>query len=127
MASSTSWEPPPLSTLNVSDCESATSWAAAYIFARTNNKTSLDVPVPLMNYYLRSMIPRNISQPSELELTAWSLDLFNDPSKGENSPEYKDWFDKAWDLPITQCDRTICTKIEWEGDPDVSGIGVRST
>ena len=80
--------------------------------------------MPLMKDYLQSMIPQTTTPPPELDLMAWSLDLFDD-SKSGRGPEYDSWFEKVWSLPIKGCSQMVCKKIEWEGDPDVSGVGVR--
>lgn len=119
------WTPPPLSSLKISHCEPATDWAAEYIRALRKNKTLIDVPMPLMNNYLLSMIPQNGTRPSESDLTLWSLDLFGKSREYAGKPEYDRWFNSTLYEPIVRCNHTICKKLDWGGDPDVSGIGVK--
>ena len=123
-----SWIAPSLSELDISksNCELATTWAAAYIQALTKKKTLVDVSTVLMNDYLRSMIPPNSSQPSDADLTLWTLRLVGKTHEYEESPEYDQWFNSTLYKPIMGCEGSICKKLDWQGDPDVSGIGVSS-
>ncbi len=123
---SISWTPPPLSSLMVDNCDAATEWAAALIRAGNGTWLALSIPMNITTAYLRSMIPRNwTSQPTTPDLLVWSFNLWGPESP--EGPEYDQWLDKAASLPINHCGSQICRKLDWQGDPDVSGIGVRAT
>lgn len=124
---SVSWMPPPLSVLEIDDCPSATAWVAALIRPSDKTPSILDIPTQLTTAYLRSMIPQNwTDQPSDSDLKIWSVQLFDNQS-AITDPAYESWHQKLIDFPLNDCGTKICEKLDWQGDPDVSGIGVSAT
>lgn len=130
---STSWQPPPLSSLYVHDCEAGTSWLAEFMRVKTQNGTNAtvniltDIPMNLTTTYLRSMIPPNWTQPSSsADLIVWSIQLWGHAPEPRTNLEYEEWYNKTISFPVSAeaCDHAICAKLGWQGDPDVSGIGV---
>lgn len=120
---STSWTSPPLSSLNVYNCDVATPWAAAFMKLGNDTARTLDIPTKLTVAYLRSMIPQNwTSQPSDTDVIIWSFKLFG-ANNSQADPEYTEWYKRVVEFPLYDCER-ICSELEWQGDPDVSGIGV---
>lgn len=86
----------------------------------------LDIPTQLTTDYLRLMIPQNWTEPSTADLIIWSVKLFG-VQDAEADPDYEPWVEKMSNFPFTGCKKTICSKLDWQGDPDVSGIGVSQT
>lgn len=125
---SAAWTAPPVSWLVLNNCDVATDWAAAAGQIISSNTTSDDVAVGIVAEYLESMIPSNwTDKPSDADLAVWYINYFNnetllDFNNGTNA--LTDFLDDMFDFPIFECGTTICSKLDWEGDPDVSGVGV---
>lgn len=74
------------------------------------------------------MIPQNWTDPpSQSDLVIWSVQLFDGGAANNTDPSYKAWHDNLIRFPLTDCGTQICNNIDWQGDPDVSGIGVSAT
>lgn len=116
-----SWEVPPQSWLNISDCNAISPWIA-HIFVIASGTASSDasghddIPMSVVVDFLRSLVPNNWTQPADGDLLLWYQDFF----------EYIDE-DKLQGIgmfALQNCGPKVCPNLGFSGDSDLSGIGV---
>lgn len=117
----TSWEIPPQSWLNISDCEAISPWIAHVFVIASGAATSSgsgqdDIPMKVIVEFLRSLVPNNWTQPADGDLLLWYLDFFTyiDEDKLQNIGMFS----------LQNCGPKVCPNLGFSGDSDLSGIGV---
>jgi len=130
------WTPAPFSQLNFTNtterCDLGALWVAEgarVIATRGGSKTTTGSVVD----YLDSILPddsRNVFtgwNPAAKTgaLITWYEDMGNTAQAGNESALHQLW-GQMFAFPETNCSMAICTKLDWEGDPDISGVGVGS-
>ncbi|KAI7775418.1 hypothetical protein LA080_006841 [Diaporthe eres] len=111
------WSPPPVAWLNFSNCSAATAWLAAYGQLYEDEGSLWDgVSFDIVIGYLGSMIPRNWTRPTDANLLVWyhEKNYFRD-----NNALLMDMIN----FPLSNCSAQVCPKLQWEGDPDLTGVG----
>lgn len=113
-----SWSPPPAAWLNFTNCSAAAAWLAAYGQLYEDEGSLWDgVSFDIVIGYLGSMIPRNWTKPTDANLLVWyhEKNYFRD-----NNALLMDMIN----FPLSKCSAQVCPKLQWEGDPDLTGVGV---
>lgn len=116
-----SWEVPPQSWLNISDCNAISPWIA-HIFVIASGTASSDasghddIPVRIIVDFLRSLVPSNWTQPADGDLLLWYLDFF-DYIDGDR-------LQGIGMFSLQNCGPKVCPNLGFSGDSDLSGIGV---
>lgn len=119
-----SWEVPPQSWLNISDCNAISPWIA-HIFVIASGTASSDapgpddIPVRIVIDFLRSLVPSNWTQPTDGDLLVWYLDFFGyiDDDRLQGIGMFS----------LQNCGPMVCPNLGFSGDSDLSGIGVSSS
>lgn len=111
-----SWEYPPPSQLNISSCDGITPWFASLLQAEVNLGNLDDIPISTSLAFLESLVPNNWTQPTSSDLMLWYLDI---GSYFDNNT-----LSKILVYPVTSCGSQVCPYLDWDGDSDLSGIGV---
>jgi hypothetical protein len=128
---STGWTPPPLSALEINDCNAAAAWlgevAQVGLQEPYQNGQPLlvarNVSIETSIAYVGSSIPSDYSPtPSDVDLIAWYLEFWI--NLNVSSPEIDLVKDQAELFPFRNCSERLCPALKWEGDPDVSGTGM---
>lgn len=112
------WSPPPAAWLNFTNCSAAAAWLAAYGQLYEDEGSLWDgVSFDIVIGYLGSMIPRNWTKPTDANLLVWyhEKNYFRD-----NNALLMDMIN----FPLSKCSAQVCPKLQWEGDPDLTGVGV---
>lgn len=112
------WSPPPVAWLNFTNCSAAAAWLAAYGQLYEDEGSLWDgVSFDIVIGYLGSMIPRNWTKPTDANLLVWyhEKNYFRD-----NNALLMDMIN----FPLAKCSAQVCPKLQWEGDPDLTGVGV---
>lgn len=107
----TSWFPPSLSELHLSDCGTAGAW-----LADDPHYVNLTTVVDL----LRSLVPLNWTNATQENLLLW-YDKW-DEHYGDGS--WNTAISEITDFVRDGCHGAICPYLQLEGDPDLAGIGV---
>lgn len=125
VALNASWVPPPQSQWNFSNA-SCVQYSAFLSYLLSGDIEKVDnfyntVPVGTAMDFMKSMVPTNWTpQPSEKDLFLW-YEAF---ASGDGS-----WSDDTqtlvFNITFDECGSTICPYLDWNGDADLSGIGVR--
>lgn len=80
------------------------------------------VPVGTAMDFMRTMVPDDWTpQPSEKDLYLW-YDVF----ASGNDSWTNDTGNAVFSITFEECGSTICPHLNWNGDADLSGIGVRT-
>lgn len=119
-----SWEVPPQSWLNVSDCNAISPWIA-HVFVIASGAAASDasghddIPVGIVVDFLKSLVPSNWTQPTDGDLLLWYLDFFDyiDEEKLQSIGMFS----------LQNCGPKVCPNLGFSGDADLSGIGVSSS
>jgi len=124
------WTPPPFSQLNFTPsadrCKLATIWysevaksVSAHWIAQTTSNSSVE--------YLNSTLPDGYDgfqtftyAETLMALISWYVDL-QFASSGTAEAQVGN---ALLAMPYRRCGQAICDKLDWEGDPDISGVGV---
>lgn len=116
-----SWEVPPQSWLNISDCDAISPWIAHVFVIASGAATSDtsghdDIPTRIVVDFLRSLVPNNWTQPTDGDLLLWYLDFFDyiDEDKLQSIGMFS----------LQNCGPKVCPNLGFSGDSDLSGIGV---
>lgn len=117
----TSWEVPPQSWLNISDCNSISPWIAhIFVIASgseiSNASRNNDIPMRVVVDFLRSLVPSNWTQPADGDLLLWYLDFFDYIDE--------DRLQGIGMFALQNCGPKVCPNLGFSGDSDLSGIGV---
>lgn len=116
---SVQWTPPPAAWLVYNNCSAGAQWLAAYSSNYKNDVISwTGVSMDLVSNYLRSMIPSNWTRPTDAELLAWYQQRSGGLEQGGVA------YTAMIDFVLDDCDHAICSRLEWQGDPDLAGVGV---
>ncbi|KAH6646065.1 hypothetical protein BKA67DRAFT_663931 [Truncatella angustata] len=119
---STSWVAPGIDALNSSseNCNVGAAWIGTAIKGLTSDDLRNNVPLGLTLNYLRTLVPSNWPTTTDTDLFAWYTEYLTSPdnAQGNYTLEY------ILSLPLVHCHKEICTTMDWEGDPDVSGEGM---
>lgn len=116
-----SWEVPPQSWLNISDCDAISPWIA-HIFVTASGTASSDasghndILVRIVVEFLTSLVPSHWTQPTDGDLLLWYLDFFDYIDE--------DRIQGIIMFSLQNCGPKICPKLGFSGDSDLSGIGV---
>lgn len=111
--STINWSPPPIQTLNYSNCTASSAFWASSV----NLNTTQDIGYTATFNFLRSLVPSNWTDlnPTNGELLVW-LESWDDNTK-------YGIFNASFD-ELPNCHGEICPFLQLEGDPDLAGIGV---
>ena len=112
MAAAAAWAPPPGSALRISNCSTAANWFASALNAAQDGTLRWDVPSGLTIKFLTSLIPDNYTTPKASDVISWYYTM--DDSL----------LDEVSKMVYDDCGRQICNYLDWEGDSDISGVGV---
>lgn len=116
---STYWTPPPPEWLVYDNCSAAAPWLARYSSLYGNGDLSwTGVTIELAVNYLRSMIPGNWTQPNDAELLAWYLERTGGLEHDGVT------MNAMINFTLTECGEELCHRLQWQGDPDLAGVGV---
>lgn len=118
---STLWVAPDNNALNfsTSNCEEGTAWVGAAVNGLSTTDLRDDIPLGLTVSYLRTLIPNYWMTTTDTDLLAWYAEiLISNSAQGNTTLNY------ILELPLRNCDKAICGKLDFEGDPDVSGEGM---
>ena len=124
-----SWELPPPSWLNISDCDAIAPWVAYFLVIAsdmdadyTAPASSWDAatPVNVVLDFLGSLVPSNWTSPTDGDLLLWYLDFWN-----YIHIDNIETFDRIVKFALEDCGPKVCPNLDFSGDPDLSGIGVR--
>ncbi|KUI53129.1 hypothetical protein VP1G_00371 [Cytospora mali] len=120
-----SWELPPTSQLNISDCNAIAPWVAYYIVLASQSNSSMpfltwegNTPVNVVLDFLRSLVPNNWTQPTDGDLLLWYIDFHNYLLTDIEV------LGKMAILSVNDCGSKICPNLDFSGDSDLSGIGM---
>lgn len=117
--SAASWTPPPISWMVFDNCDVASAWLASYSAMYVEGDISWDgVSMNLAKNYLRSMVPRNWTTPSDADLLLWYHQRTGGLEYGNLT------YNAMIDFPMSNCSKEICPYLKWQGDPDLAGVGV---
>ena len=128
---STGWPPPPLSALQINNCDAGAAWLGELVQVGLHVPwESAQVPLALRNVsinasvtYVNSTIPAGYSpRPTEIDLLAWYLEFWVNLT--DDSPDVDAVKSRALTFPRVNCSEQLCPALQWEGDPDVSGTGM---
>ncbi|KUI69428.1 hypothetical protein VM1G_04970 [Cytospora mali] len=125
-----SWEVPPITSLDISDCNGIGPWAAYYYtavgewlgegsFSWDEMSTIEDIPINVVLDFLRSTVPRNWTQPTDGELLLWYLDFY-EYVQLDNYQTLRAMIN----VSLFQCQYSVCPNLNFSGDSDLSGIGM---
>ncbi|ROV91073.1 hypothetical protein VMCG_09610 [Cytospora schulzeri] len=123
-----SWEIPPLSQLNISDCDAISPWMSYYyVLGSQGSIAGLSVstwdggtPVNIVLDFLRSLVPNNWTQPTNGDLLLWYLEFFPYVRTEPNL----DTFEEMVQFATVDCGPKMCPSLDFSGDSDLSGIGM---
>ncbi|KAK9802128.1 hypothetical protein SCARD494_00061 [Seiridium cardinale] len=119
---STSWVAPGNALLNFSsaNCDEGAAWAGAAVKGLTTEDLRNSIPLGLTISYLRTLVPHDWMNATDTDLLAWYTEVLTSPgnTQGNSTLRY------ILSLPLQKCGQAICSKVGWEGDPDVSGEGM---
>ncbi|KAK6063407.1 hypothetical protein SCUP234_13393 [Seiridium cupressi] len=119
---STSWVAPGNALLNFSsaNCDEGAAWAGAAVKGLTTEDLRNSIPLGLTISYLRTLVPDDWMNATDTDLLAWYTEVLTSPgnTQGNSTLRY------ILSLPLQKCGQAICSKVGWEGDPDVSGEGM---
>ncbi|ROV92126.1 hypothetical protein VSDG_07507 [Cytospora chrysosperma] len=123
-----SWELPPTSWLNISDCDAVAPWMA--YFYVLGSELSADGPLPanwdggtpvnVVLDFLGSLVPNNWTKPTDGDLLLWYLDFFPYLRTEANLQTLQEIIQFA----AFECGPKICPNLDFSGDSDLSGIGM---
>lgn len=117
----TSWEIPPQSWLNISDCDAISPWIA-HVFVIASGAAASgpsghdDIPMRVIVDFLGSLVPNNWTQPADGDLLLWYLDFFDYIDEGK--------LQSIGMFSLQNCGPKVCPNLGFSGDSDLSGIGV---
>lgn len=118
---SVSWTPPPPEWLVYDNCSAAAPWLARYSSMYENGDLSwTGVPIELAINYLRSMIPANWTRPTDADLLTWYEERTGGLESGGVTMA------AMVEFPLSTCGEELCHRLQWQGDPDLAGVGVSS-
>lgn len=119
-----SWELPPHSWLNISNCDAVTPWMAFFLVLVSEGPLPTDwnahMPVNTVLDFLSSLVPNNWTKPTDGDLLLWYSDFFQyfyDDGSGQT-------LDNIFFFSISDCGPKLCPNLGFSGDADLSGIGV---
>lgn len=116
---SVSWTPPPPEWLVYDNCSAAAPWLARYSSMYENGDLSwTGVPIELAVNYLRSMVPANWTRPTDADLLTW----YEERTAGLESGGVT--MTAMIEFPLSTCGEELCHRLQWQGDPDLAGVGV---
>ncbi|KAI5925469.1 hypothetical protein F4810DRAFT_52052 [Camillea tinctor] len=122
---STTWLAPPFASLNIeANCTAATDWLAARIEQIAGGDPYRDGTLYTGIAYLNSAIPATWTpKPTSADLAAWYIDVWAGSEYGVD--EALDGArDRATQFAYFGCGGMVCGKLDWQGDDNVSGIGM---
>lgn len=125
---SASWEIPPYSWLNISDCDRIAPWMADLLVAMSDpdvrpsiSKTYMGgtIPIQIVLDFLGALVPNNWTQPGTGDLLLWYKDFWT-VFEVDNAAIFDDLFS----FSLFECGSKVCPNLDFSGDSDLSGIGV---
>lgn len=113
------WTPPPAEWLTFSNCTTAAPWLAKFSSLYQNGDLSwTGVSFDLAINYLRSMVPSNWTEPTDMDLLMWYK------ARTDGLEVDGTVFQAMIDFPMESCGKELCYNLSWQGDPDLAGVGV---
>lgn len=118
---STSWVVPDDSALNfsTSNCDKGSAWVGAAVHGLATANFHNDIPLGLILSYLHTLVPTNWMATTDTDILAWYTEILT-----SNSLQGNTTLEHILELPLRNCGKAICGKLDFEGDPDVSGEGM---
>ncbi|KAF3761398.1 hypothetical protein M406DRAFT_333461 [Cryphonectria parasitica EP155] len=114
-----SWEAPPVSLIQFTACQPVSAFVS-YIYTGVASNASASpyatVPTETAIEFMQAIVPDNWTVPNEAEAMLWYMSL------AEGDYDYN--FTQASDFALESCNATICPYLNWDGDADLSGIGM---
>ncbi|KAI0159881.1 hypothetical protein GGR52DRAFT_166046 [Hypoxylon sp. FL1284] len=128
---SASWTPPPPSILNLGNCAAITDFLADQFVIASLDEEEREVrrgDYGKITNFLTSMVPDDWSdeRPSLDQLSLWWNDVWGNTTAPDD-PEYIDIYREIYNQGIYGCNHEICDKLDIDGDPDVSGLGMMAS
>ncbi|KAI0593351.1 hypothetical protein F4775DRAFT_597323 [Biscogniauxia sp. FL1348] len=122
---STSWLAPPFSALVVdANCTAATDWLAARTGQLAGGDPARDGTLRTGMAFVNSTVPASWApRPAPADLAAWYLDVWAGVDYGVDA-ELDDVRVRAAEFAYFGCGSMVCAKLDWQGDDNVSGIGM---
>lgn len=133
------WTPPPYQNLNFTAnparCEISTKYVTHLAKSISSLETWPDVPSEYALNYTWSLLPSSARQNlTHAQLIAWYLtpdywvqpnaaDMLLPPSK-RNASAPASVGTKMLQLPLLRCGKKICENLDWQGDSDITGVGM---
>ncbi|KAL8345307.1 hypothetical protein RB601_005372 [Gaeumannomyces tritici] len=114
---------PPFESFQFTDCVPAAKWlAATYRMEADYDASSDEYPVGLARGYLRSLLRGSPhANATDGQLLAWWQTISGSwGTVGERDRP----FARVWEFPYDGCPADVCRNMGFEGDPDLSGIGI---
>lgn len=114
---------PSQSDLVFSDCGPAAQWLAAmFQMERGHDADAPGYPLGCAHAYLGSPLPDGYrANATTGQLVGWWVAISQSFAKiGERDRPYT----RVWEFPYSDCSQEVCQSMDFEGDPDVSGIGI---
>lgn len=118
VAINVSWVAPPLSQLNITNCSAITAWVAPFLASPEPGVGWVLCPYLTAVEFVTSLVPDDWEQPSIGDAIVWYTDM--------HEGRYLDTktADALVNFSIFGCGTEICSRLDWDGDSDLTGIGV---
>lgn len=122
------WQPPPISALNFNAsnedlCKAAGAWKAASLSVLQSGQMFITANVVLP--YLAFILPANATPSDGWTLSHWYENYIIQDRAEDGIPLEGSLLEKLSVFPLENCIDDVCRNLDWVGDPDVSGRGVR--
>jgi hypothetical protein len=127
---SATWTAPAYDQLDFSAaaCPSGAMWLGRVMVAFSKLRIQEDVQIGVTAEYLKALVPANWSDPpTPGGLLLWYTDFLSDMELLRTAPEVNATVKRLWSFPLDECPEQVCQHLDWEGDSDVSGIGMMVT
>lgn len=126
---STGWRPPPLRSINPTDCAPLNAWIGAIAqaglqFGDSSRGPESSIPYDLVLPAMRALVPSNWTDtPTDTDLMAWNVEVWTNDTVTDSEKLLA--IQRMADVPLNaECLPDLCPHLRWEGDPDVSGLGM---
>lgn len=113
-----SWVVPPLSQLNISDCAAVTAWYASFLTGSEPGSGWILCPYRTAVEFVASLVPDEWDQPTIGDAIVWYTAMYEDNYLNNDTTE------ALVDFSVFGCGTQICSHLDWDGDSDLTGIGV---
>src|SRR5690242_20058177 len=127
-ALTTGWRPPPLRSVNPTECAPLNAWIGAIAqvgleLQEPSPGLASSIPYEVVLPAMRALVPSNWTDPpTDTDLMAWNVEVWTNDTVTD--PGKILVIQRATEVPLrADCLPDLCPLLRWEGDPDVSGLG----